>query len=168
LKHEIEQEGFPTRRVLIIAGRAKEHFVKAYGQLILPVLPVNHELSRLYLMEAHEYDHGVVSNMAARTRAHVWIYRINRLAKKVRSDCFQCRCIQKRREGQKMAPLPAHRMGPAPVFESTAIDLFSPLSIQGAVNKRTTGKCWGVIFVCTAILLVLVEIERERERFIFP
>ncbi len=61
-------------------------------------------------------------------------------------------------ETQKMAPLPEHCVGPAPVFESTAVDLFGPIIFQDTVNKRGNGKAWGVVFVCTATSLVHVEI----------
>jgi hypothetical protein len=59
---------------------------------------------------------------------------------------------------QQMALLPAHRMGSTPPFWSTAVDLFGPLSIVGTVNRRTTRKVWGLIFVCTATSLTHVEI----------
>ncbi len=62
------------------------------------------------------------------------------------------------RETQKMAPLPEHRIGPAPVFESTAVDLFGPITFQDTINKRGNGKAWGVVFVCTATSLVHVEV----------
>jgi hypothetical protein len=38
------------------------------------------------------------------------------------------------------------------------VDLLGPLSISGSVNKRSTGKAWGVIFVCTSTSLAHVEI----------
>jgi hypothetical protein len=31
-------------------------------------------------------------------------------------------------------------MGPAPVFESTAVDLFGPITFQDTINKRGNGK----------------------------
>jgi hypothetical protein len=37
-------------------------------------------------------------------------------------------------------------------------DLFGPLLISGSVNKSSTGKAWGVIFVCTSTSLAHVEI----------
>ncbi len=49
-------------------------------------------------------------------------------------------------------------MGPAPVFESTAVDLFGPITFQDTINKRGSGKAWGVVFVCTATSLVHVEV----------
>ncbi len=41
------------------------------------------------------------------------------------------------------------------------MDLFGPLSIVGTVNKRTTTKAWGVIFVCTATSLAHVELAES-------
>jgi len=49
-------------------------------------------------------------------------------------------------------------MGPMPPFYSTVVDLFGPLFISGSVNKRSTGKAWGVILVCMSTSLAHVEI----------
>jgi hypothetical protein len=57
-----------------------------------------------------------------------------------------------------MAPLPDHRMGPAPLFPLTPVDLFGPLTFNRTVNRRSTVKAWGVVFVCTATSLVHVKI----------
>jgi hypothetical protein len=48
-------------------------------------------------------------------------------------------------------------MGPGPIFQSVAIDLFGPIEYQGIINKRQVGKGWGVMFVCTATSAVHVE-----------
>ncbi len=130
----------------------------AYDAEALPILPHNHPLSRLILEEAHAIDHGGVESMTMRSRAHAWIVRAKKLAKSIKRGCFACRRRMKVRETQKMAPLPEHRMGPAPVFESTAVDLFGPITFQDTINKRGNGKAWGVVFVCTATSLVHVEI----------
>jgi hypothetical protein len=87
--------------------------------------------------------------------------RIRPKAQAVKKACFTCKRRAKELGSQQMAPLPAHRMGPAPPFWSTAVDLFGPLSIVGTVNKRTTRKVWGVIFVCTATSLTHVEIAES-------
>jgi transposase InsO family protein len=133
----------------------------AYNRGDLPVLPACHFLSRLYLEEAHRMDHAGVDAMVMRSRSQVWITRVRLKAKAVKKACFTCKRTAKRLGEQKMAPLPEHRMGPAPPFLSTAVDLFGPLPISGAVNKRSTGKAWGVIFVCTSRSLVHVEIAER-------
>ncbi len=88
----------------------------------------------------------------------MWITRVRLKASAVKRACFTCKRAAKGLGEQKMAPLPEHRVGPTPTFFSTAVDLFGPLPISGSVNKRSTGKAWGVIFVCTSTSLAHVEI----------
>jgi hypothetical protein len=155
------EEGFPERIIIMVGGRQQKHVKVAYDQEELPVLPPDHELARLYLQEAHERDHAGVGAMIMRSRSQVWITRVRSKAQAVKRACFTCRRRAKELGSQQMAPLPAHRMGPTPPFWSTAVDLFGPLSIVGTVNKRTTRKVWGVIFVCTATSLTHVEIAES-------
>jgi hypothetical protein len=37
---------------------------------------------------------------------------------------------------QRIGPLPDHRVGPSPIFQSLAEDLFKPIEYQGIINKR--------------------------------
>jgi hypothetical protein len=148
----------PPRRIKVVMARGERYLKVAYDTETLPILPHNHPLSRLILEEAHIVDHGGIEAMTMRSRAHAWVVRAKKLAKSVKRNCFTCRRRAKVRETQKMAPLPEHRMGPAPVFESTAVDLFGPITFQDTINKRGSGKAWGVVFFCTATSLVHVEI----------
>ena len=59
--------------ILVVGGRSEKHLKGVYGEGRLPVLPGSHPLSRLYLREAHEKDHGGANNMIMRSRAKVWI-----------------------------------------------------------------------------------------------
>jgi hypothetical protein len=130
----------------------------AYDRGDLPILLAHHPLSRLYLEEAHKLDHAGVDAMVMRSRSQVWITRVRPKAGTVKRACFTCKRTAKRLGEQRMAPLPEHRMGPTPPFFSTAVDLFGPLPISRSVNKHSTGKAWGVIFVCTSTSLAQVEI----------
>jgi hypothetical protein len=151
-------EGFTEKKIITLGGRQKNYLRVAYDKGVLPILPPRHPLSRLYLEEAHKMDHAGVDAMVMRSRSQVWITRVRPKAGAVKRACFTCKRSAKRLGEQKMAPLPEHRMGPTPPFFSTAVDLFGPLSISGSVNKRSTGKAWGVIFVCTSTSLAHVEI----------
>jgi hypothetical protein len=130
----------PPRRIKVVMARGEKYLKVAYDAEALPILPHNHPLSRLILKEAHVVDHGGVESMTMRSRAHAWIVRAKKLAKSIKRGCFACRRRAKVRETQKMAPLPEHRVGPAPVFESTAVDLFGPITFKDTVNKRGNGK----------------------------
>ncbi len=149
--------GLP-RRIKVVMARGERYLKVAYDFEALPILPHNHPLSRLILKEAHVVDHGGIETMTMRSRTHAWIVRAKKLAKSIKRNCFACRKRAKVRETQKMAPIPEHRMGPAPIFESTAVDLFGPITFQDTIKKRGSGKAWGVVFLCTATSLVHVEI----------
>jgi hypothetical protein len=151
-------EGFAEKKIITLGGRQKNYLSVTYDRGDLPILPAHHPLSRLYLEEAHKVDHAGVNAMVMRSRSQVWITRVRPKAGIVKRACFTCKSTTKRLVEQKMAPLPEHRMGPTPPFYSTAVDLFGPLPISGSVNKRSTGKAWGVIFVCTSTSLAHVEI----------
>jgi hypothetical protein len=149
------------RTLLVVGGHSKRYMKVAYDQEYLPVLAEAHPLSRLYLEDSHARDHGGADSMVMRSRNSVWIMAARRLAKRVRDHCFTCKYLAKKCGEQLMGPLPENRMGPAPVFESTAVDLFGPLSFQDPYNKRRTGKAWGVVFVCMATSLVHVEVTES-------
>jgi hypothetical protein len=131
-----------------LGGRQKKYLRVACNKGVLPIVPACHPLSRFYLEEAHRMDHAGVDAMVMRSRSQVWIARARLRAFAMKRACFTCKRQAKKLGEQKMAPLPEHWMGPTPPFWSPAVDLFRPLSISGSVNKCSTGKAWGVIFVC--------------------
>ena len=57
-----------------------------------------------------------------------------------------------------MGWLPQEKLKPAPAWNCTAVDLFSPFRIRGEVQKRTTGKAYGVIFNCLSTQAVHVDL----------
>ena len=78
------------------------------------------------------------------------------MAKQVIADCYQCRLRRKVILNQVMAPLPQERVGPVPIFDAVAIDLFAPLELKDMVRKEVSGKEWGIIFVCIATLAIYI------------
>ena len=83
------------------------------------------------------------------------------MAKQVIADCYQCRLRRKVVLNQVMAPLPQERVGPAPIFDAVAIDLFGPLEFKDMVRKKISGKGWGVIFVCMATSAIHLELTKS-------
>ena len=145
----------------VVGGRMAAKMKIGYDKAELPILDYSSPLAKLFLEEAHRADHGGQDNMVLRSRKRVWIVKARRMAKVIKENCFRCRLLYKRCMGQKMGPMPAHRVGPAPVFYSTAVDLFGPLTIRDTVKKRTHGKAWGVIFTCTATSAVCLELTES-------
>jgi hypothetical protein len=129
-----KDEGFLQKMIITVGGRQKKHLRIAYDQDVLPVLPRDYELAQLYLQEAHVQDHAGVDAMIMRSRSHVWITRVRLKAKAVKKACFACKRQASELGSQKMAPLPAHSIGPTLPFWSTAMDLFGPFSVVGTVS----------------------------------
>ena len=67
-----------------------------------------------------------------------------------------------------MRKMPPARLKPEPPFTSVMLDLFGSYPVWGEVQKRTTGKAWGVIFTdlcCRAVHLEVV-FGNDRESFL--
>ena len=57
-----------------------------------------------------------------------------------------------------MGKLPIERLKPAPPWSSVGIDLFCPFEIRGEVNKRSTGKVYGIIYFCLPSTAVHLDV----------
>ena len=149
------------KEIVVTSGRLGKALIVGYDKEELPILHANHPVSRLIMEDAHAIEHSGVDRTLWRSRCTVWIINGRRLAKVIGNNCFRCKLLNKRLEKQVMAPLPESRVPPAPVFDSTAVDLFGPLEIRDTVKKRTTKKCWGVIFCCTVTSAIHLEVAED-------
>jgi len=111
------------------------------------LLPSKHAGTKLFMMLAHKEcgDRGRDSTLA-RFRLEFWTPYGPKLAKSVKSHCQLCKLRDHKLLVQCMGVLPTQRLKPGPAFNCTMVDLFGPYNIRGEVQKRTTGKGYGVIF----------------------
>ena len=56
-----------------------------------------------------------------------------------------------------MGSIPLLHLKPAPAFCNTMVDIFGPFAIRGEVQKRTTGKGYGIIFTDLCSRAVHIE-----------
>ena len=148
-------------KIIVTSGRLGNALSVGYDKEYLPLLSYKTGLSHVIMKEAHQMDHAGVDRTLQRSRNTAWIIKGRRLAKVITRSCYTCKLRNKELETQVMAPLPASRLPPTPVFFSTAIDLFGPLEIRDTVKRRTTRKCWGVIFCCTVTSAVHLEVTED-------
>ena len=126
----------------------------------LPVLlPYKHKCSLLVMANAHE-EAGHVGRDATLAKCRQQFYMAHgvKLAKRVRERCSKCRVQDKNKLSQMMGKVPLVSLKPAPAFNVVQLDLFGPWAVRGEVQKRTTGKVWGVLFVCMSSRAVHLEI----------
>ena len=67
-----------------------------------------------------------------------------------------------------MKDLSIERLQPSPPFTNVGVDFFGPFTIKGEVQKRTRGKCYGVIFTCFVSPAVYVDISSDYSTDSFP
>ena len=147
--------------ILVGGGRLRNQLRVGYDLPGLPIIPGDCRLAELLLLRAHEVGHEGSHSTAMRSRNTAWITQVNKAAKKIVKKCCKCRRLRKEEMGQQMAPIPENRVGPAAIFSTIAVDMFGPLEYRDAVKKRTTGKGWGVIFVCTATSAIYLDLTES-------
>ena len=125
----------------------------------LPVLvPYGHPVAVMLMQRAHcRARHAGVHSTLCKFREEFYVVQGSKLAKRVRQRCTLCRLIDQITVGQKMGKIPLHLLQEAPVFNYVQLDIFGPWVVRGEVQKRTTGKCWGVLFVCLNSRAVHIE-----------
>ena len=124
----------------------------------LPILlPKGHRLTILAMREAHVRGHRGRDGTLATFRTKFWTSGGPKLAKKIRDECQLCKLREAKAIQQEMGGLPLERLKPAPPFSFTMLDLFGPYYLRGEVQKRVTGKAWGVLFTDLCARAIHIE-----------
>ena len=124
------------------------------------LLPPDHILTRRIMREAHESGrHAGRDATLALFRAKYHTAKASRLATTICRECALCKLLKVKLLKQKMGPLPEERFSPSLPFDSCMLDLFGPYLIQGEVNKRSSGKVWGVLLVDLVSRAVHIEVS---------
>ena len=158
---KIEGKDGEFAEILVTSGRLGKRLAIGYDKSELPILCHKDPLSKLIMRKYHEIDHAGEDRTVQRSRSFAWIVRGRCLARKIVKDCFKCKLRNRFFQKQVMAPLHESRLPPAPVFHSTAVDLFGPLKIKDTVKGRVHKDCYGVLFCCTATSAIHLEVSED-------
>ena len=124
------------------------------------LLPPKCLYTKRLMTSAHEEScHHGRDKTLARFRAKYWTSHAAKLAASTCSSCQMCRLIKADRMKQEMGAMPPERLMPAPPFTASSLDLFGPFYIRGEVQKKTTGKAWGLMLTdmcCRAVHIELI------------
>lgn len=147
--------------LLVTSGRLGKRLSVGYDKSELPILDYKDPLSKLIMKKYHDVDHSGEDRTVQRSRSFAWIIRGRALARKVVKECFQCKRRNRAFQKQVMAPLHESRLPPAPVFHSTAVDLFGPIRIKDTVKGRVQKDVYGVLFCCTVTSAIHLEVAED-------
>ena len=122
------------------------------------LLPSKHPATRLFMQRAHQAGgHRGRDATLARFRMHYWTPQGSKLAGLVKTNCQLCKLRDAKFLEQPMGLLPEARLKPAPAFNHVMLDLFGPYTVRGEVQKRTSGKAYGVLFTDLTVRAVHIE-----------
>lgn len=132
------------------------------------LLPYKNPLTLMLMKEAHSKGHPGRDGTLAKFRGKYWTSNANKIASKVISTCQLCKLSRAHTMTQVMGNMPPARLIPAPPFTSIMVDLFGPYAVRGEVQKRTTGKAWGVIFtdLCSRAVHIEVSLGYDSQSFL--
>lgn len=145
----------------VIGGRMSVHNPLSGGCPDMPqkLLPTDHPYTKLLMSQAHvDSCHRGRDATLARFRHSYWTPQGSKLAKSVRDACQLCKLRDSKIIGQEMGQLPQERLQPSLPFAHVMLDLFGPYAVRGEVQKRVTGKAYGIIFTDLASRAVHIEV----------
>jgi hypothetical protein len=144
--------------VIVLSSRANKGLKTNYNKDSFPILMSKDPFSFLWMKHIHDESHSGRTKTVAKSRREFWIVRAGRVYERVKSACYRCKILEKQLAMQQMSALPDCRLSIAPVFNTTSIDLFGPLTIRDTVKKRTTMKVWGFIATCAATRAIHIDV----------
>ena len=122
------------------------------------LLPTDNYFTRLLMQQSHkESGHRGRDATLARFRFEYWTTQGSKLARRIVDSCQLCRVREPKLLAQGMGTVPLERVTPGPPFNHTMIDLFGPYIVRGEVQKRTSGKVYGILFTDLASRAVHIE-----------
>ena len=150
--------------IMVVGGRTERWREATWNEQFFTILPGKNHISLLIA----RYEHALGGHVGrdatiSKIRAKYWILGIRGLVEKIVENCTLCKAKLERLLQQQMAPLPAERLllKPCPGFTYVMIDYFGPFDVVGEVQKRTKGKCYGLIFTCLSTRAVYVDITPD-------
>ena len=155
--------------IWVVGVRIAHHSPLTPDNKPMVLLPNNHPLTRLIMIEAHrDCGHKGRDTTVARFRSRFWTAHATKMSKSICENCQMCKLLHVRDMDQLMGQMPSVRLVPSPPFTSVRLDLFGPYPVRGEVQKRTTGKAWGVIFtdLCSRAVHIEVVFGYDTQSFL--
>lgn len=123
------------------------------------LLPSKHPVTKLIMKDAHsDCKHRGRDATLARFRQIYWTPHGSKIAWGISTNCQLCKLRNLKLMEQSMGLLPLARLMPSPPFNHVMLDLFGPYKVRGEVQKRISGKAYGVIFTDLTMRAVHIDV----------
>ena len=149
---------------IILSPRVKNFPVSFSNNVQIPVIPYG-ILAKLIAKHYHNKYHTDIDSVVAHIRNDVWVVKIRKLVSSIDKYCKFCLIKRKKMAAQIMGNLPEFRFKQSSAFSAVCMDLFGPMIIRDDCVKRGPRifkKVWGVLFTCTALRAVYLDVAMYR------
>ena len=137
--------------IWVVGERLTRYNVMTPDSSLQRLLPSKHPATHLFMQCARQAGHRGRDATLARFQMHNWTPEGSKLARLVKEQCQLCKLRDAKFLEQPMGLLPEARLRPAPTFNHAMLVLFGPYTVRGEVQKRTSGKAYGVMFTNLAM-----------------
>ena len=162
LKKYIKLQPHEEHGIIVVGERTARWIANRWNHQEFILLPKDSAVSILIARYIHEKGgHLGEAATVSKIRSKFWIVGVRSIVKTIISRCRKCKEKLKMLCEQVMSPLPLERIKPGPAFLNIGIDYFGPFNVKGEVQKRVTGKCYGVLFVCLCSRAVHADISNN-------
>ena len=150
-----ELSPFIDDKGLIRVGGRMQHAGLAYEGKHPCIIPHNHRVSNLIVVDFHRIGHFGTEWTLSLIRRRYWITRVRGVIKKITNDCVTCRKLFASPPLQKMADLPPESsVSGKPPFFFTGVDCFGPFNCKVG---RAEIKRYGCVFTCLNVRAIHIE-----------
>ena len=147
--------------LLKVRGRLQEADLKQEEKHPI-IIPPDHKYTQLLIIDHHQRAcHGGVQQTLHSLRERFWIPRGRQIVQKTIRGCQMCKIFCTKAFNEDAAPLPKERVRQRPPFSAVGVDLAGPI-YRKEHNGSNTLKTWFVLFTCTVVRAVHIELVESQ------
>ena len=129
-----------------VGSRVRQHVPFTFDSKLPVLLPTSHIITLQIMRSAHSHSHVAQDGTLCRFRMQgYWTVRAGLLAKRVVSECIDCRKNSHKTISQPMGEIPADVLKQAMAWGYCQMDLVGPYHCRSDVNPRVKKKTWGLV-----------------------
>jgi hypothetical protein len=151
----------PAQELIRVGGRISRAQININQQH--PILLTKCHLVDLIIHKTHrENCHSGPTLTDRLIREQLWVPSMKSRIQKIIRSCTACVRWRASTGTQAMADLPADRLNPAPIFQTTGVDLAGPFMVKASsLRFDTLIKVWVAVFVCMVSKAVHLEVVAD-------
>ena len=129
-----------------VGSRVRQHVPFTIDSKLPVLLPTSHIITLQIMRSAHKFSHVAQDGTLCRFRMKgYWAVRAGLLAKRVASECMDCRKAAHKTISQPMGEIPAEVLKQPMAWGYCQMDLVGPFECRTEKNPRARMKTWGLV-----------------------